>query len=47
MDVVEGKGPEAQHRNLVTVKYKLTAGKFGATIDIAPQNLAFDWEKEK
>jgi FKBP-type peptidyl-prolyl cis-trans isomerase len=33
MDVVEGKGPEAQHQDLVTVKYKLTAGKFGATID--------------
>lgn len=33
VDVVEGKGPQAQNRNLVTVKYKLAAGKFGATID--------------
>jgi FKBP-type peptidyl-prolyl cis-trans isomerase len=33
VDVVEGKGPEAQNRNLVTVEYRLTAGKFGATID--------------
>jgi len=33
IDLVVGNGPVAQDRTLVTVKYKLTGGKFGATID--------------
>ena len=32
-DVVVGKGPVAQDGMLLTVKYVLTGGKFGATID--------------
>ena len=34
IDVVIGKGPEiVQNKSLVTVRYKLTGGKFGALID--------------
>ena len=32
-DLVVGNGPVAQDRMLVSVKYKLTGGKFGVTID--------------
>jgi FKBP-type peptidyl-prolyl cis-trans isomerase len=32
-DVVVGKGPEVPNKSLVTVKYQLTGGKFGAVID--------------
>jgi len=33
VDVIVGKGPMVEHLSMVTVKYKLTGGKFGAIID--------------
>lgn len=32
-DVVVGKGPMVQNKSLVTVKYQLTGGRFGAVLD--------------